>query len=196
MSILVSLGFPDEQANGVSFTGNPSRSTDDRYLVNAQLGDEPVVGNDPGIVPEMDLLTMDEDTGQVEKIYRSRSSALTEPGQYVLNDDKLRELGALMCEIERDYPQDTGDYSRDKVLLDLEFKVDGQGQLKVKQIRPFLDKCRHVICNTPPDDFCKDSSTLVEYRTFGTCDGQTGDCRHDTTEKHCENGCTDGACAE
>jgi pyruvate,water dikinase len=193
MGILVTEAFPDEKSNGVAFTGNPQKSTDNRYLINAQLGDEPVVGNDPRMMPERDYLQMDE-SGQVEKIYRSRSSVLAEPGVYVLSDEQLDELGALMFVMDRDYPLDTEGYLREQALLDFEFKVDSTGQLKIKQVRPFLDKCRGVICNQPPDDYCQDASTLIDYRSWGNCDAQTGGCRYEYDEKECANGCQDGAC--
>ncbi|MBW1806823.1 MAG: hypothetical protein JRJ87_01430 [Deltaproteobacteria bacterium] len=194
MAILVSQAFTDERANGVAMTGNPSKSTDERYLINVQLGEEPVVGNYPEIVPERDLLKLDDQTGQVEKIYRDRTSILAEPGVYVLSDQQLEELGAVLFEIDRDYPLDTEGYRREQILLDLEFKIDSTGQLKTKQIRPFLDKCRQVRCSTPPDDYCQDENTLIDYRTNGTCDSGTGDCNYVSLETNCENGCLDGAC--
>ena len=136
MAILVTLAFPDELANGVAFTGNPSSSKDRRYLVNVQLGDEPVVGNDPRLVPEKDLIKTRD--GEVSRIYRVRSSSLMEPGTHVLSDEQLHQLGTLMIDIDEKYPLDTGDYTRDQVLLDLEFKIDRGGALRIKQIRPFL----------------------------------------------------------
>jgi hypothetical protein len=193
MAILVTRAFPDERSNGVAFTGNPQKSTDNRYLINAQLGDEPVVGNDPRMMPERDYLQIDEN-GQVTKIYRSRTSVLAEPGVYVLSDEQLHELGALMFIMDRDYPLDTEGYRREQALLDFEFKVDSTGQLKIKQVRPFLDKCRGVTCNQPPDDFCQDANTLIDYRSWGDCDAQTGGCRYDHDERDCPNGCQDGAC--
>lgn len=194
MAVLVSQAFPDERANGVAFTGNPQSRSDDRYLVNAQLGDEPVVGNDPLVVPELDLLDVDAQSGEVSRIYRSRSSPLAPPGGHVLSDPELIALGGLLYAVDRDYPLDYGPYERDKVLLDLEFKIDRQGEIRIKQIRPYLDKCRHVTCNTPPEDECIDEDTLREYRAYGSCDPASGDCRYQASEVHCDNGCTDGAC--
>jgi phosphoenolpyruvate synthase/pyruvate phosphate dikinase len=193
MAVLVTGAFPDERSNGVVFTGNPQKSSDDRYLINAQLGDEPVVGNDPRMMPERDFLQLDQ-AGTVEKIYRSRTSVLAEPGVYVLSDGQLGELGELMFAMNRDYPLDTEGYQREQVLLDFEFKIDGGGQLKIKQVRPFLDKCRGVTCDQPPDDVCRDPDTLIDYRSWGECDGQTGECRYEFDEKECANGCVDGGC--
>jgi pyruvate,water dikinase len=137
MAILVSLGFPDEAANGVAFTGDPAAPDDPRYLINSQLGDEKVVSNDPSKVPE--LVRLEITDGQVSHIARVRSSSLATPGVPVLDDDQLKELGALLAAIDAQYPLDLGTHSRDEVLLDLEFKVQKDSlQLKLKQIRPFL----------------------------------------------------------
>ena len=138
MGILVTKAFPDELVNGVAFTGDPSDATEARYLINAQLGDENVVGNNALLVPEKDLLKMDED-GEVSRIYRVRSSVLAEPGDPVLSDEQLGALGALMADIDAQYPLDLGTYDRDEILLDMEFKIDSETEgLKIKQIRPFL----------------------------------------------------------
>ena len=137
MAVLVTLAFPDEAANGVAFTGDPSDPAETRYLVNAQVGDEPVVSNDAAKVPEKDYLEVVD--GQVTHVYRVRSSTLAAPGVPVLTDAQLKELGGLMAAIDATYPVDTGGHPRSDVLLDLEFKVqNGDQQLKIKQIRPFL----------------------------------------------------------
>ncbi len=144
MAILVSLGFPDEAANGVAFTGNPADPSDTRYLINSQLGDQSVVSNDPAIVPELVHLEMTE--GQVSYIVRVRSSTLAQPGVPVMSDALLEELGALMAVIEQHFPLELGDYPREQVLLDLEFKVaKPSGKLKIKQIRPFLMNLQEVL---------------------------------------------------
>jgi len=137
MAVLVTLAFPDELANGVAFTGDPSDPSDLRYLVNAQVGDEPVVSNDSAKVPEADRLEITD--GEVTYIYRVRSSTLATPGVPVLSDAQLIELGGLMASIDAVYPLELGGHARSDVLLDLELKIQkGTGQLKLKQIRPFL----------------------------------------------------------
>jgi hypothetical protein len=137
MAVLVSLGFPDEQANGVAFTGDPADPTDRRILVNAQIGDEKVVSNDASKIPETDRLEITG--GQVSRIYRVVSSTLATPGIPVLSDAQLNELGGLIATIDATIPLDLEGHARSDVLLDLEFKIQaGTGQLKIKQIRPFL----------------------------------------------------------
>ncbi len=137
MAILVSEAFPDELANGVSFTGNPAVRGDRRFVVNAQVGDTPVVFTDPGVVAEKSVLEMAG--GQVERIIRARASSLVPEGTLVLGDDHLRELGALMALVESRFPIDLGMHEPDEVLLDFEFKLDRTTErIRFKQVRPFL----------------------------------------------------------
>jgi hypothetical protein len=107
LAVLVTLGFPDEAANGVIFTGDPADPTDLRYLVNAQ----------------------------VTWIYRVRSSSLATPGVPVLSDGQLTELGGVLAAIDAVFPLDLGGgHPRSDVLLDAEFKIEKvTGRLKLKQ---------------------------------------------------------------
>jgi hypothetical protein len=137
MAVLVSTAFDKEQANGVVFTGNPTNRHDPRYVVTAQKGDSSVVSPDPGTVPEKNVLEMGEN-GEVVNIIRAVASSLVEPGEFVLSDDELKELGALMWHINSEFPVDPGVHNREDIILDLEFKKQESGDLAVKQVRPFL----------------------------------------------------------
>jgi hypothetical protein len=137
MGVLVTEAFLGEQANGVAFTGIPGSPGDRRYLVTVQLGEESVVSPEPGVIPERDVLDVAD--GQVAGIERSRGSSLLPRGSQVLSDAQLQELGALLAHMDQNLPVELGSYSREDVLLDIEFKVDAAGDLAVKQVRPFLN---------------------------------------------------------
>jgi len=136
MGILVNRAFVDERVNGVAFTGDPANPLERRYVISAQKGEESVVSPEPGIRAEKDVL--DVQNGRVVAIERSIASTLVPPGQYVLSDDELRELGELMWHLDENFPIDPGNHPREDLLLDLEFKIEVTGELAVKQIRPFL----------------------------------------------------------
>ncbi|MBW1809217.1 MAG: hypothetical protein JRJ87_13565 [Deltaproteobacteria bacterium] len=57
-------------------------------------------------------------------------------------------------------------------------------------------KCQDVVCNVPPADECKDSTTLLVYESTGTCNPDTGECEYDPTEQNCEHGCGAGRCLD
>ncbi len=137
MGILVSRAFLDELANGVAFTGNPRDVGDKRYVVTAQAGEASVVSPEPGTTVERSVLELDE-SGEVVRVIRSRASSLVEPGEVVLSEEKLRELGSLMWHVDQRLPLDLEGHAREEVILDFEFKVEPDGSLAVKQVRPFL----------------------------------------------------------
>jgi len=136
MGVLVNDRSVDEQANMVVFTGEPSIPGAEPYVVNAQIGDESVVSPLPGQVVEKSLLTIVG--GEVTVIDRVRASNLVPAGTPVLDDDRLREVGAAMAAIEAIYPVDEPPPEGGLVLLDSEWKVLEDGRLIIKQIRPFL----------------------------------------------------------
>lgn len=133
MGVLVNTRSKDEQVNAVAFTGSPT-DADDRYLVNAQIGTHDVVSPDPGIVPEVARLTVQE--GVVARIERLQGSSLSTA--HVLSDDQLQRLGAALGEIDAVMPLDTTPAVGSTVLWDTEWKVLDDGRLIVKQVRPFL----------------------------------------------------------
>ncbi|NRA97831.1 MAG: hypothetical protein HRU14_16665, partial [Planctomycetes bacterium] len=139
MGILVNRAFKAERANGVAFTGNPSNPLDRRYTVVVQVGEESVVSPNPGVLAEKDLLEVVD--GEVVRIDRPpQGSSLLPPGEWVLSDEELGELGALLWHIDENFPIDLGEaHERQDVLLDIEFKIESTGELAVKQVRPFLN---------------------------------------------------------
>lgn len=136
MAILVSRAFLDERANGVIFTGNPTNPDDPRYVVLVQPGEASVVSPEPGVRAEKHLLDVRD--GEVVEMLQAATSSLVEPGARVLSDERLRELGELMAHVDATLDVDLGDHERDEILLDAEFKLTADGEIAVKQVRPFL----------------------------------------------------------
>lgn len=138
MGIAVTRAFLNEDANGVAFTGSPRDVDDKNYVITAQAGEGSVVSPPAGTTVERTLLEVG-DGGEVENIIRSRASNQVPPGETVVREEHLRELARFMWRIETAWEFDLpDDVSREHVILDFEFKVEPDGSLAVKQVRPFL----------------------------------------------------------
>ena len=138
MAVLVDPRIQQEQANIVAFSGTPTTPADDRYLVNAQAGELDVVSADPGVYPEVNLLTLQD--GSVTAIDRVRGSSEVPAATWVIDDSRLQELGHALWQITQVFPLDDPAPPDSTILLDTEWKIRADGQLIVKQVRPFLKK--------------------------------------------------------
>lgn len=134
MAILVNPRFADELANGVAFTGNPADPEDDRFTINVQVGEAPVVSPAPGVIAELDRVRVKD--GKVLSIAREASSTLLPDGERVLDDAEVTELAELLVAVAEAYPRDVRTPAGVKILLDMEFKLTPDGFI-IKQIRPF-----------------------------------------------------------
>lgn len=156
MAILVTPAVPDEASNGVAFTGDPIAGASAGYVINVQIGDNSVVHPDVDVLPERDVLRMED--GQVASINRARGSSLMNPGEWVLSDEQLGKLGAAMAIVDASFPLELDGYSRDDVLLDIEFKFTQEDNLIFKQVRPFLRTGVEPPPEKSPYDLDKDGS--------------------------------------
>lgn len=134
MAVLVNTRSKDELAQAVVFTGNPTAPGDDRFLVNAQVGELSVVAPAPGEVVEKDVVTLDA-SGEVTLIERVRASNQT--GSPVLTDDELTEMTELAWQIREDFPVDDPAAVGSTILIDSEWKILSDGRMIIKQARPF-----------------------------------------------------------
>ena len=148
MGVLVNPRFAFEQANGVVFTGNPTDPDDPRLTINVQVGEVPVVNATPGTIAELDRVLVKN--GKVVSIARETASSLVAQGEFVLDNDRLAELVELLSDVAAVYPVDATPPPGTTVMLDAEFKITADGDLILKQIRPFAahpyqpdtDNCR------------------------------------------------------
>lgn len=144
MAILVTPAFPDERANGVAFTGDPSRpELEGEMVVNAQDGDASVVLPESGDLPERDVILFEGASGggaaRVTGIRRVQASSRVPPGVHVLSEDELRRLGGLLLLARARLPIDPAGYDPADIQLDVEWKIRrGDDALLLKQVRPFV----------------------------------------------------------
>jgi pyruvate, water dikinase len=143
MGVLVHPNFDDELANGVGLTKNIFDPNWEGYYVNVQVGEALVTNPEAGAVPDeflvmRTLISVNPPTFENETIF-IRHSNLVENGQQVLNNDQIELLIQQMRAIQGHFQavyqrQEDPDFA-----MDIEFKIDGNGQLAIKQARPWID---------------------------------------------------------
>ncbi len=140
MGVLVHPNFDDELANGVALTKNIYFPNFAGFYINVQLG-EALVTNPKGDENAEELLILEDinlGTAKYEVI-RIRKSSLIARDKTILDAAQLQLLTGLMEILHMHFKtlyhrkQDT------EFAMDIEFKIDKNRQLVIKQARPWID---------------------------------------------------------
>lgn len=143
MAVLVHPNFDDERANGVALTKNIYFPGFAGFYINVQLGEALVTNPDKNSVPEELLVMEDVETSTPdERFYETviiRRSNLVKPGARVLAEEQVLYLTRQMEIIQSHFKEVYQQQSENTFAMDLEFKIDKDSQLVIKQARPWVD---------------------------------------------------------
>jgi pyruvate, water dikinase len=137
MGVLIHPNQDDELANGVAITRNIYDPSWPGFYVNAQVGESLVTNPDPGAVPDEFLISAIGPNGEYE-IQFIRHSSLVEEGRAVLSAEDITALVRAMESIQAHFKRVYGRDSDPTFAMDIEFKIDRDGSLIVKQARPVV----------------------------------------------------------
>jgi len=138
MGVLVHPNYSDEQVNGVGITKNIYDENWLGYYVNAQMGEDLITNPGATSVPEEFLVAdlLGEERYEIQYI---RFSNAIPAGDHLLTKTQVFELADMMGLIQThfstlyDIAWNDLDFA-----MDIEFKITTQGQLAIKQARPWM----------------------------------------------------------
>lgn len=139
MGVLVHPNYDDERVNGVALTRNIYFPQFEGYYVNAQIGEDMVTNPSGDETAEEIVILKDlnEDNTRIYEMIYVRRSSLVGAGETVIGQDDLMLLVAQMKRIHSHF---RGLYLRqgdEAFAMDIEFKIDRDGALVIKQVRPW-----------------------------------------------------------
>lgn len=140
MGVLVHRSFPDELVNGVAITKNLYRDSYFGYVVNAQKGNESVVKPSKGVICDQfvcyptNLNNMYDENNTIEIITTSSLGT----GQLLMTDQEINNLANQLQKIKQHFYDKTPQTIEfNQFAMDVEFKLDHNGKLYIKQAREF-----------------------------------------------------------
>lgn len=138
MGVAIHPNFDLEEVNGVAVTKNIYDENWPGFYVNAQVGEDLVTNPEDGAVPEEFLISPIGENFEWETQYIRRSN-LTDNGAPVLSEQHVLELRIAMQRIQSHFRAVYNAFGDREFAMDIEFKVDTDGQLVIKQARPWVD---------------------------------------------------------
>lgn len=142
MGVLVHPNYDDEYANGVGVTRN---IFDPRWLgfyVNVQIGENLITNPEEESIPEEFLVSVmtggPQDQAYSLEIQYARRSNKVPKGDTVLSREQAIDLARNMRTLHRHFRDLYEKQYDDTFALDIEFKIDKEGKLVIKQARPWV----------------------------------------------------------
>lgn len=136
MGILVHPNFENEVANGVAVTDDVVYQTEGNYYLNVQVGEDLVTNPEEQSVPEEILLDwMDS------KNYRVVSTSnRTLESKRILTEEYLGRLSLYLGTVHNKFRQLYSPVSQsDDFAMEIEFKITKNGEISIKQARPWVN---------------------------------------------------------
>ncbi|HIF31799.1 MAG TPA: hypothetical protein EYQ75_09060 [Planctomycetaceae bacterium] len=134
MGVLLHPNFSEEKANGVAVTADVLYETYGNYYLNTQIGEDLVTNPDQTSSPEEILLGWWKRDGH--EIVR-RSSAIND--KLLLSESHLGDLRDSLAEVHVRFANLYNKSKDDELFaMELEFKITADGELVIKQARPWV----------------------------------------------------------
>ena len=136
MGVLCHPNFSDERVNGVGVSQDPLYGTERTFYLNSQVGEELITNPGATSVPE-EVLLEQTPGGTSGHILVQRSNLVEEYGR-VLGRGHLDTLRDYLAVIHEQFARLYDAAGDPAFAMDIEYKVTRQGQLSIKQARPWV----------------------------------------------------------
>ena len=136
MGVLCHLSFQNEQSNGVGISIDPIYDTEDTFYLNTQVGESLITNPEANSVPEEILLYEDPNQGGGYLVLRL--SNLVNPGELVMDQIYLDQMREYLTVIHDEFAILYDVVGAEGFAMDIEYKVTEEGQLIIKQARPWV----------------------------------------------------------
>ncbi|MEQ9188324.1 MAG: PEP/pyruvate-binding domain-containing protein [Cryomorphaceae bacterium] len=137
MGVLCHPNYSDEKANGVGVSTDPIYQTYQSFFyLNTQIGEDLITNPGAESVPEEILL--DREQKEEHDYILLRSSSLAEGDEVILSHKLRSQLRTYLTEIHEQFQLLYDAEGNETFAMEIEFKVTSEGELAIKQARPWV----------------------------------------------------------
>lgn len=134
MGVLMHPNYSDERVNGVAVTRDVLTAAPNTYYVNSQVGEDLVTNPEEGEIPEELSIAVDP-AGGFRVVH---PSSLAEEGELLLSEPQIDQLRSSLGAIHERFADLYEIDSAEPFAMEIEFKITADGQLAIKQARPWV----------------------------------------------------------
>lgn len=135
MAILCHPNFKDEVLNGVAVSTDPLYHSNNTFYLNNQTGEDLITNPVTFSIPEEILLDIEAKTKDSYSIVRYSN---TSNAKLILNEKYMSQMRSYLAVIHNQFKVLYNQQDNPKFAIEIEYKITKQGQLLIKQARPWL----------------------------------------------------------
>lgn len=135
MGVLCHPNFEDEKVNGVGVSADPIYNTENTFYFNSQLGEELITNPESTYPEEMLVKRYPEGEDDISVI---QYSSLVSSDSLLMSESQIEELRAYLAIIHDRFALLYRALGNPSFAMDIEYKIDSEGQLVIKQARPWV----------------------------------------------------------
>jgi len=136
MGVLCHPNFEDEKLNGVGVSSDPIYNTENTFYFNSQLGEELITNPGESSVPEEILV--DKSSGNNISYIVVQRSNLAPKDSLLFGEHYLSQMLEYLHRIHDEFAILYKAQDNPSFAMDIEYKIDKNGQLVIKQARPWV----------------------------------------------------------
>ncbi|MEZ5040365.1 MAG: PEP/pyruvate-binding domain-containing protein [Saprospiraceae bacterium] len=136
MGVLCHPNYSDEKANGVGVSIDPLYQTDNTFYLNSQVGEELITNPGATSIPEeilLDRVSFSEN----DYIVIQRSNLAPNNG-IIMREEYLDQMRDYLSIIHDEFEALYHAEDNESFAMDIEYKITSDGQLIIKQARPWV----------------------------------------------------------
>ncbi|MEM7161873.1 MAG: PEP/pyruvate-binding domain-containing protein [Bacteroidota bacterium] len=156
MAVLCHPNFANELVNGVGVSTDPIYDTENTFYLNSQLGEELITNPSGNSIPEEVLVDAEEVTE--DGIIIVQNSNLVPHDSTMMSGEYLIQMREYLARIHQEFQILYDAEDNASFAMDIEYKIDENGQLIIKQARPWIS---FVPKNEEPGVLGQDFELLV-----------------------------------
>lgn len=172
MGVLVHRNFENEQANGVGVTTDPVYQSENTFYLNTQVGEDLVTNPNALSIPEEILVNAQPGVTPAYAVMQPSNQVA--PDALIFREIYIEQMREYLSVIHTRFQVLYHAEQEEDFAMEVEYKISAEGQLSIKQARPWVGYQADIVPPPGPGDSTAALIFPNPFRDFIRIKGKVG----------------------